>query len=64
MLKDLRKESNLTQKEVAERMGMNYFTYRNKERGEKRFNIEDVLKLSEIFGLSTDIIIKSILEVE
>ena len=64
MLKDLRKESNLTQKEVAERMGMNYFTYRNKERGEKRFNIEDVLKLSKIFGLSTDIIIKSILEVE
>lgn len=64
MLKDLRKESNLTQKEAAERMGMNYFTYRNKERGEKRFNIEDVLKLSEIFGLSTDIIIKSILEVE
>ena len=64
MLKELRKESNLTQKEVAERMGMNYFTYRNKERGEKRFNIEDVLKLSEIFGLSTDIIIKNILEVE
>ena len=64
MLKDLRKESNLTQKEVAENMGMNYFTYRNKERGEKRFNIEDVLKLSEIFGLSTDIIIKTILEVE
>lgn len=64
MLKDLRKESNLTQKEVAERMGMNYFTYRNKERGEKRFNLEEILKLSEIFGLSTDIIIKSILEVE
>ena len=64
MLKELRKEGNLTQKEVAERMGMNYFTYRNKERGEKRFNIEDVLKLSEIFGLSTDIIIKNILEVE
>lgn len=64
MLKDLRKESNLTQKEVAERMGMNYFTYRNKERGEKRFNIEDVLKLSEIFGLSTDVIIKTILEAE
>lgn len=64
MLKELRKESNLTQKEVAKRMGMNYFTYRNKERGEKRFNLEEILKLSEIFGLSTDIIIKSILEVE
>lgn len=64
MLKDLRKESNLTQKEVAERMGMNYFTYRNKERGEKRFNLEEILKLSEVFGLSTDVIIKNILEVE
>lgn len=64
MLKELRKESKLTQKEVAEKMGMNYFTYRNKERGEKRFNLEEILKLSEIFGLSTDIIIKSILEVE
>lgn len=63
-MKNLRKEAGLTQKEMADKIGLNYYTYRNKEKGEKPFKIDEVWQIAQTLKLSTDIIIKSILGVK
>ena len=44
----------LTQKDVAEKLGIHYTTYRNYEQGQREPNNKTILALSELFNVSTD----------
>lgn len=60
-MKQLRKQAGLTQKEMADKIGLNYYTYRNKENGEKPFKIDEVWQIAQILNMSCDKVIMSIL---
>ena len=53
----LRKKANYTQEQVAEMMNVSVQMISNVERGNKAIKIENLLKLSEIFNISTDYIL-------
>lgn len=53
-LKTLRMNKNLTQKDIAEKLGTSYQTYQQWERGVRTPKIESLNKLAEIFEVSTD----------
>ena len=53
-LKDVRKLSNFTQKQVAERLGVVESCYANWEQGRAEPNIDMLRKLGEIFNVSID----------
>lgn len=56
-LKELRKEFNLTQESLAEKMGLKYFNIGDWERGKCEPCIADLIKLSKIFDVSVDYLI-------
>lgn len=60
-IKKIRKISGLTQKEMANKLGLNYYTYRNKESGQKPFRVDEVWRISEILNISCDKVIMAIL---
>ena len=49
-LKVIRKESNLTQEDVARMLGLTRQAYSHKEKGIRKFSIEEALALSDIFN--------------
>ncbi len=49
-LKVIRKENNLTQKDVAKMLGLTRQAYSHKEKGIRKFSIEEAIILSDIFG--------------
>ena len=49
-LKGLRAEHNLTQVELAEKLGMSEYSYIKKENGETEFKVSEVNKILEIFN--------------
>ncbi len=53
-----RKQLGLTQEVVAEKMNVSVQMISNLERGNKAIKIENLLKISEILGVSTDHILK------
>lgn len=53
-LRELRTQSSLTQKEVADKLGVSTITIRQYEQGTREPNIEKILKLSVIFDVSLD----------
>ncbi|MDE5769727.1 MAG: helix-turn-helix domain-containing protein [Oscillospiraceae bacterium] len=53
-LKQARKKAGLTQKEVADKLGLQYTTYRNYEQGQREPNNKTILALSNLFNVSTD----------
>lgn len=53
-LKELRKERNLTQKQLAEDLGIATSTIIKYERGEREPNISNIKKISNYFGITTD----------
>lgn len=53
-----RKQLGLTQEVVAEKMNVSVQMISNLERGNKAIKIENLLKISEILGVSTDYILK------
>ncbi|MBS4931774.1 MAG: helix-turn-helix transcriptional regulator [Clostridiales bacterium] len=53
-IKALRATKNLTQKEVAEKLGVNRNTYMNWENYKTYPNIPQLIKLSEVFECSLD----------
>lgn len=53
-LKTLRLNKNLTQKDIANKLGTSYQTYQQWERGVRTPKIESLNKLAEIFEVSTD----------
>lgn len=53
-LKTLRLNKNLTQQDIANKLGTSYQTYQQWERGVRTPKISSLNKLAEIFEVSTD----------
>lgn len=47
-----RDKKNLTQKQVGEILGLSQKGFSKKERGDRKFTIDEALKLEEILGVS------------
>lgn len=56
MLKHLREEKKLTQKQVAEYLGIQYTTYQRYENKKQELPIRHAIKLRELYGRSLDFI--------
>lgn len=56
-ISERRKQLNLTQEQVAEKMNVSIQMVSNLERGNKAIKIENLLKISEILDMSTDYIL-------
>jgi len=54
----LRKKSKLTQKEVAQKIGVQKLAYGNYERGSRLPDIEKLYSLAKLFGVSTDTLLE------
>ena len=57
-LKALRKQAEKTQEQIAEAVGLEPGTISRIERGVKGMSIDSLLMFSEIYGVSTDYILK------
>ena len=53
-LKELRKQSPLMQKEIAEKIGVSTIGFRKYEQGTREPNIETLLKMAVLFDVSLD----------
>lgn len=53
-INELRKENNLTQKQLAEKVGCNQSMIARWEKGDCEPTAGAILKLAEVFGCSTD----------
>lgn len=53
-LKELRKKNRLTQKELAEQIGIKQNSYSDWETGKNEPNLENIVKLSKILDTTTD----------
>lgn len=53
-LKELRRVNNLSQKEMAEKLGMNKRTYASYERGERDLSTSALLSICHTFNISSD----------
>ena len=51
---DLREDHDFTQKKVAEYLGLNPTVYRRYEKGVRDFPIDIILKLADLYRVSTD----------
>lgn len=56
-IRELRRENNLTQEQLAEKMGLKYFNIGDWERGKCEPCVEDLKRLSNIFGVSIDYLV-------
>ena len=52
-----RRQLNLTQEQIAEKMDVSIQMISNLERGNKAIKIENLIKISDILGVSTDYIL-------
>ena len=52
-LKDLRNEKQLSQKQVAEKVGVAVSTYANWEQGRREPSINDIFKLLSVFEIES-----------
>ena len=50
----LKEQKSLTNKEMAEMLGITPIQYRKKEKGEIQFKLNEMVKLSEYFGKTMD----------
>lgn len=50
----IRKEYNETQKELADLVGISEDAYRNKERGNTQFKLEEMFYISEHYGMAIE----------
>lgn len=57
-LKSLRVKYNITQKQIAEILGITPESYSNKETGKYNFTLEEALKISQMFKLPIEDIFK------
>lgn len=56
-LKDLRKQAELTQVDVAEKLGISQPAYASWERGVKRPTQENLVKIAQILNVSVDYLV-------
>ena len=56
-IKDLRNKLHLSQEYVAKYLGINRTSYTQIENGNRRITVDEVIKLSKLYGLSTDSIL-------
>lgn len=63
-LKTLRKQANLTQKQIADKMGISQPAYGDWERGVKRPTQDKLVKLAKLFNVSVDNLLGNESEVE
>ncbi|WP_195928200.1 helix-turn-helix domain-containing protein [Lactococcus lactis] len=56
-LKELRKEKYLTQKEIANKLGVSRVAYTNWENSKREPNIERFVKLADYFNVSIDYLV-------
>lgn len=59
-LKLLRKDHNLTQENLAEKLGISVKHYSEVERGITGLSIENLIKVSNLFNVSLDYLLKGI----
>lgn len=62
MLKELRKESGLTQMELARKLNVKQNTISNWENGKSKPDIITTTKLAEVLGVTTDEVISCFVE--
>ena len=55
---DLREDSDLTQKKIAEYLGIHPNVYRRYEKGVREFPVELVMKLADYYHVSTDYLLE------
>ncbi|WP_156009445.1 helix-turn-helix domain-containing protein [Streptococcus ruminantium] len=53
-LKDLREDFDLTQKDVADHLNLTHSAYAKIERGDRQLSVEVLIKLSNLYIVSTD----------
>ncbi|HEM3598272.1 TPA: helix-turn-helix transcriptional regulator [Streptococcus suis] len=63
-LKTLRKQANLTQKELAEKIGISQPAYGDWERGVKKPTQDNLVKIAKIFNVSLDSLLGNEVEQE
>lgn len=56
-IKNLRSKLHLSQEYVANYLGLNRSSYTQMENGNRKITADDVLKLSNLFGVSADMIL-------
>ena len=56
ILRDIRKEKGITQQTLADDMNLSVDTVRRWESGKRKPNYEEILNLSEILNVSTDVL--------
>ena len=57
MLKDLRKENNLSRQQLADLIQVNVRTISYWELGQRECNLEQLIALSKVFGVTTDFLL-------
>lgn len=53
-LKEKRKEANLTQQEIADKLHVNRVTYTNWEKGNREPNFKNLIELANLLETTTD----------
>ena len=56
-IRDLREDSDLTQKAIAEYLHVRQNTYSQYETGQRQISIDFLIKLAEFYSVSTDYIL-------
>lgn len=57
-IKGLREDRDITQKQLAEKLNIAQNTYSQYENGGRQFPVDVIIKLSDIFKVTTDYILK------
>ncbi|MBQ8134861.1 MAG: helix-turn-helix transcriptional regulator [Clostridia bacterium] len=56
-LQDLRNDNDLTQEDIAKILNTTKQTYGRYEKGKRKLSIEDLIKIADFYGVSTDYIL-------
>ncbi len=56
-IEDLRVDSDMTQRQVAEYLNMQLTVYRRYEKGEREIPVWALIKLAQLYGTTTDYIL-------
>lgn len=56
-IRDTREDRDLTQKEIAEVLGIRYQQYQRYETGEYEIPVHQLIKLAEFYGVSVDYLV-------